>query len=112
MQGYIKDTLSTALVSHPAVRKDFLPNQMHTDTGLNVTQCRSEDITLTQLKHKRSQRSGYLDNSCCVYSYRDYRSNEDYTLTSQFWLVMAMRFAFVILFEVRIQSFCQKTHLS
>uniref|UniRef100_A0A3Q3WXG4 Anoctamin n=1 Tax=Mola mola TaxID=94237 RepID=A0A3Q3WXG4_MOLML len=71
MQGYIKDTLSTALASHPAVRKDFLPNQMHTDTGLNVTQC----------------------------SYRDYRSNEDYTLTSQFWLVMAMRFAFVILFE-------------
>lgn len=31
-------------------------------------------------------------------SYRDYR-NEDYTLTSQFWLVLAIRFAFVILFE-------------
>ncbi|XP_054868540.1 anoctamin-9-like [Amphiprion ocellaris] len=31
-------------------------------------------------------------------SYRDYR-NEDYTLTSQFWLVLAVRFAFVILFE-------------
>ncbi|KAM9765832.1 anoctamin-9 [Menidia menidia] len=31
-------------------------------------------------------------------SYRDYRT-EDYTLTSQFWLVLAIRFAFVILFE-------------
>ncbi|XP_041836996.1 anoctamin-9 isoform X2 [Melanotaenia boesemani] len=31
-------------------------------------------------------------------SYRDYR-NEDYSLTSQFWLVLATRFAFVVLFE-------------
>ncbi|KAA8578865.1 hypothetical protein FQN60_011479 [Etheostoma spectabile] len=31
--------------------------------------------------------------------YRDYRSDEDYALTSQFWLVLAVRFAFVILFE-------------
>ncbi|XP_070821871.1 anoctamin-9-like [Chaetodon trifascialis] len=69
MQGYINDTLSTALLTHPAVRQDFLPNQM--DTDFNVTQC----------------------------SYRDYRSDEDYTLTYQFWLVMAVRFAFVILFE-------------
>ncbi|KAM7015837.1 anoctamin-9 [Tautogolabrus adspersus] len=71
MQGYINDTLSMAFVSHPAVAKDFLPDQMITDNGVNVTQC----------------------------SYRDYRSNEDYTFTSQFWLVLAVRFAFVILFE-------------
>ncbi|XP_068587052.1 anoctamin-9-like [Cebidichthys violaceus] len=71
MQGYINDTLSTAVVSHMAVRNDFLPDQMITDRGFNVTQC----------------------------SYRDYRSDEDYTLTSQFWLVLAVRFAFVILFE-------------
>ncbi|XP_077941545.1 anoctamin-9 isoform X2 [Gasterosteus aculeatus] len=71
MQGYINDTLSTAVVSHVAVRNDFLPNQMITDKGFNVTQC----------------------------SYRDYRSDEDYTLTAQFWLVLAVRFAFVILFE-------------
>uniref|UniRef100_A0A3Q0T7S0 Anoctamin n=1 Tax=Amphilophus citrinellus TaxID=61819 RepID=A0A3Q0T7S0_AMPCI len=32
-------------------------------------------------------------------SYRDYRSVEDHSLTSQFWLVLAVRFAFVILFE-------------
>lgn len=38
--------------------------------------------------------------SLCVCSYRDYRSNTDYTLTSQFWLVLAVRFAFVVLFEV------------
>lgn len=71
MQGYINDTLSMALVTHPAVRKDFLPGQMFTENGFNVTQC----------------------------SYRDYRSDEDYSLTSQFWLVLAVRFAFVILFE-------------
>ncbi|XP_063737217.1 anoctamin-9-like isoform X4 [Eleginops maclovinus] len=70
MQGYINDTLSTAFVRDQAVRTDFTPNQMITD-GFNVTQC----------------------------SYRDYRSAADYTLTSQFWLVLAVRFAFVILFE-------------
>ncbi|KAM8761881.1 anoctamin-9-like isoform 1-T1 [Acanthopagrus schlegelii] len=71
MQGYINDTLSTAFVMHSAVAKDFDKDMMVTDTGFNVTQC----------------------------SYRDYRSDEDYTLTSQFWLVLAVRFAFVILFE-------------
>ncbi|KAJ0056703.1 hypothetical protein NL108_012209, partial [Boleophthalmus pectinirostris] len=71
MSGYINDTLSTADWSHEAVQRDFHPNQMITETGINVTQC----------------------------SYRDYRSNEDYSLTSQFWLVLAVRFAFVILFE-------------
>ncbi|XP_023281347.1 anoctamin-9-like [Seriola lalandi dorsalis] len=71
MQGYINDTLSTALISHSAVQKDFSIIQMKTEDGFNVTQC----------------------------SYRDYRSDEDYTLTSQFWLVLAVRFAFVILFE-------------
>lgn len=40
MQGYINDTLSTALVSHPAVRSDFHPQQMVAENGLNVTQCR------------------------------------------------------------------------
>ncbi|KAG7482887.1 anoctamin-9-like isoform X1 [Solea senegalensis] len=71
MQGYIRDTLSTAFLSNPAVRKDFTKEQMWTENGFNATQC----------------------------SYRDYRSNEDYTLTSQFWVVLAVRFAFVILFE-------------
>ncbi|XP_042346178.1 anoctamin-9 [Plectropomus leopardus] len=71
MQGYINDTLSTAFMTHPAVVNDFLKEQMITERGLNVTQC----------------------------SYRDYRSNEDYSLTSQFWCVLAVRFAFVILFE-------------
>lgn len=69
MQGYINDTLSTASMSHPAVRADF--GQLVTDQNVTVTQC----------------------------SYRDYRNNDDYTLTSQFWLVLAVRFAFVILFE-------------
>ncbi|XP_063326717.1 anoctamin-9-like [Pelmatolapia mariae] len=32
-------------------------------------------------------------------SYRDYRNENDYSLKSQFWLVLAVRFAFIILFE-------------
>uniref|UniRef100_A0A8C7QVN4 Anoctamin n=1 Tax=Oncorhynchus mykiss TaxID=8022 RepID=A0A8C7QVN4_ONCMY len=35
----------------------------------------------------------------CFPSYKDYRNDVDYSLTSQFWLIMAVRFAFVILFE-------------
>ncbi|KAM4572434.1 anoctamin-9 [Odontesthes bonariensis] len=48
----------------------FKPNQMVTLSGLNVTSC----------------------------SYKDYRSS-DYSFTPQFWLILAVRFAFVILFE-------------
>ncbi|XP_062380878.1 anoctamin-9 isoform X2 [Sardina pilchardus] len=32
-------------------------------------------------------------------SYKGYRRNEDYSLTSQYWYILAIRFAFVILFE-------------
>ncbi|KAF7666802.1 hypothetical protein LDENG_00093680 [Lucifuga dentata] len=71
MEGYINDTLSLANMMDPAIQKDFLPAQMIIDDNVTVTQC----------------------------SYRDYRSNDDYTLTAQFWLVLAVRFAFVILFE-------------
>ncbi|CAK6961993.1 anoctamin-9 [Scomber scombrus] len=71
MEGYINDTLSMAYMSHEAVEKDFGFEQMKLDNKINVTEC----------------------------SYRDYRTNEDYSLTAQFWLVLAVRFAFVILFE-------------
>ena len=40
MQGYIRNTLSTANLNQTLVRKDFIPTQLMTD-GLNVTQCRS-----------------------------------------------------------------------
>ncbi|XP_024137526.1 anoctamin-9 isoform X1 [Oryzias melastigma] len=46
------------------------PSQMVTSTGINVTSC----------------------------SYKDYRDS-DYNRTPQFWLILAVRFAFVILFE-------------
>ncbi|XP_062273881.1 anoctamin-9-like [Scomber scombrus] len=71
MEGYINDTLSMAYMSHEAVEKDFGFEQMKLDNKINITEC----------------------------SYRDYRTNEDYSLTAQFWLVLAVRFAFVILFE-------------
>uniref|UniRef100_A0A3B3DXJ0 Anoctamin n=1 Tax=Oryzias melastigma TaxID=30732 RepID=A0A3B3DXJ0_ORYME len=36
----------------------------------------------------------------CVCSFRDFRSEEDHSLTSHFWLVLAARLAFVMVFEV------------
>ncbi|TRZ00148.1 hypothetical protein DNTS_026265 [Danionella cerebrum] len=69
MTGYISNTLSTAYMSNDEVYEDF--KDSITNGGLNFTQC----------------------------SYKDYRSDDDQTLTSQFWLILALRFAFVILFE-------------
>ncbi|KAI2662631.1 Anoctamin-9 [Labeo rohita] len=68
MTGYINNTLATAFLSNPEVRKDF---EYLLKSGYNITSC----------------------------SYKDYRSDEDQSLTSQFWLILALRFAFVILFE-------------
>ncbi|XP_057212812.1 anoctamin-9 isoform X2 [Triplophysa rosa] len=71
MTGYINGTLATAYMSDVNVQKDFLIKQMTTENGINVTHC----------------------------SYRDYRNDVDQSLTPQFWLILAFRFAFVILFE-------------
>uniref|UniRef100_A0A8C9R0F4 Anoctamin n=1 Tax=Scleropages formosus TaxID=113540 RepID=A0A8C9R0F4_SCLFO len=71
MTGYINNTLSTVRVNDEGVKNDFSANQLITHNGFNVTHC----------------------------SYKDYRDDEDYSLTSQFWLILAVRFAFVILFE-------------
>uniref|UniRef100_A0A8C9RL35 Anoctamin n=1 Tax=Scleropages formosus TaxID=113540 RepID=A0A8C9RL35_SCLFO len=53
--------------------------------------------------------TGYINHSLstaymnfrllCVSRYKDYRNDVNYELTSQFWLVLGARFAFVILFE-------------
>ncbi|XP_046714579.1 anoctamin-9 isoform X2 [Silurus meridionalis] len=70
MTGYINNSLSIADTNDENIRKDFLPHQLiHND--MNVTHC----------------------------SYRDYRSDDNYTLTNQFWVIQAVRFAFVVLFE-------------
>lgn len=69
MVGYINNTLSIARLDDK--NNVFSPNQTTPRDGLNVTYC----------------------------SYKDYRSNEDYSFTPQFWLILAVRFAFVILFE-------------
>ncbi|XP_067090569.1 anoctamin-9 [Osmerus mordax] len=71
MAGYINNTLSIVHVDDQSIHSEFLPNQMMTHSGVNVTSC----------------------------SYKDYRSNEDFSLTQQYWLILAVRFAFVILFE-------------
>uniref|UniRef100_A0A8C1DEY5 Anoctamin n=1 Tax=Cyprinus carpio carpio TaxID=630221 RepID=A0A8C1DEY5_CYPCA len=71
MAGYINNTLSIADISDERVRDDFTSAQMVTYSGRNVTHC----------------------------SYRDYRSNEDFSLTNQFWVILAARLIFIILFE-------------
>ncbi|TSM52275.1 Anoctamin-9 [Bagarius yarrelli] len=68
--SYINNTLSMADTNKENIRKDFLPQQL-IHNGMNVTHC----------------------------SYRDYRNNDDYTLTNQFWVIQAVRFAFVVIFE-------------
>ncbi|XP_035498275.1 anoctamin-9 [Scophthalmus maximus] len=71
MAGYINNSLSIARMDDQNIHNEFSVHQMTTPSGLNVSYC----------------------------SYKDYRSNEDYTFTPQFWLILAVRFAFVILFE-------------
>uniref|UniRef100_A0A673CG16 Anoctamin n=1 Tax=Sphaeramia orbicularis TaxID=375764 RepID=A0A673CG16_9TELE len=71
MAGYINNTLSIAQMDDRNIHNEFSVDQMTTPSGVNVSYC----------------------------SYKDYRSNEDYSLTPQFWLILAVRFAFVILFE-------------
>uniref|UniRef100_A0A3B4GWY8 Anoctamin n=1 Tax=Pundamilia nyererei TaxID=303518 RepID=A0A3B4GWY8_9CICH len=41
----------------------------------------------------------YSENIPPGEEYKDYRSKDDYTHTHQFWIILAARFAFVILFE-------------
>ncbi|XP_040017687.1 anoctamin-9 [Gasterosteus aculeatus] len=70
MAGYINNTLSTARMDDQNIGNEFSASQMVSPGGYNVSYCR----------------------------YKDYRDN-DYTLTPQYWLILAVRFAFVILFE-------------
>ncbi|XP_033912885.1 anoctamin-9-like isoform X1 [Acipenser ruthenus] len=70
MSGYINNSLSTVYMKDHNIRRDFEPGQLIFN-GNNVTQCK----------------------------YKDYRSDDDYAYTSQFWLIFAARFAFVLLFE-------------
>ncbi|XP_041074849.1 anoctamin-9-like isoform X2 [Polyodon spathula] len=70
MSGYINNSLSTIYMKDHNIQGDFEPGQLIFN-GNNVTQCK----------------------------YKDYRSDDDYAYTSQFWLIFAVRFAFVLLFE-------------
>uniref|UniRef100_A0AAX7SS20 Anoctamin n=1 Tax=Astatotilapia calliptera TaxID=8154 RepID=A0AAX7SS20_ASTCA len=49
--------------------------------------------------------TAYMNRLCYMCSYRDYRNENDYSLKSQFWMVLAVRFAFIILFEVLMCKF-------
>ncbi|KAI5088702.1 anoctamin-9-like [Silurus meridionalis] len=71
MAGYTDYTLSTAYMSDANVREDFSLKQMMLSTGENITEC----------------------------SYKAYRNENDQSFTSHYWLILAARFAFVILFE-------------
>ncbi|XP_060767480.1 anoctamin-9 isoform X2 [Neoarius graeffei] len=71
MAGYTDYTLSTAYLSDADVHNDFTYEQMVNEHGVNITQC----------------------------SYKAYHTENNQSFTSQHWLVLAARFAFVILFE-------------
>lgn len=58
------------------------------------------------MKAKALSCNTLVTSSVSLCSYKDYRSNEDYSLTPQFWLISAVRFAFVILFEVSQETVC------
>ncbi|XP_051793748.1 anoctamin-9-like [Acanthochromis polyacanthus] len=84
------------------VTSDFIPRLVYRyrygpcATGVAHTHCMQGYINDTlSTAFVNLTDSGRVITQC---SYRDYR-NEEYTLTSQFWLVLAVRFAFVILFE-------------
>lgn len=110
MTGYINNTLATAFMSNVNIKEDF---KDLIEKGYNITQCRWHLFcwfwckfcrwTLLVCSYRPIREMLYVHWMCIVYfSYKDYRSDEDQSLTSQFWLILALRFAFVILFEVQI----------
>lgn len=88
------------------VSSDFIPRLVYRyrygpcATGGAHTHCMqgyiNNSLSTASLSHFSEEVQSNLNVTQC--SYRDYR-NADYSLTSQFWLVLAVRFAFVILFE-------------
>ncbi|XP_053349468.1 anoctamin-9 [Clarias gariepinus] len=71
MAGYTDYTLITVNMSDLNVRNDFTGEQMIMQSGVHATHC----------------------------SYKAYRSETEHSFTSEYWLIIAARFAFVILFE-------------
>ncbi|XP_070759929.1 anoctamin-9-like [Enoplosus armatus] len=88
------------------VSSDFVPRLVYRyrygpcANGSTHTHCMqgyiNDTLSTASVMVRNDVGQGFNVTQC---SYRDYRSDEDYTLTSQFWLVLAVRFAFVILFE-------------
>lgn len=93
------------------ITSDFIPRLVYRyrygpcATGASTIQCMSgyinDTLSTANWSHESVRRDFTQDQmmNVTVCSYRDYRSAEDYSLTSQFWLVLAVRFAFVIIFE-------------
>uniref|UniRef100_A0A672FCC7 Anoctamin n=1 Tax=Salarias fasciatus TaxID=181472 RepID=A0A672FCC7_SALFA len=93
------------------VSSDFIPRLVYRyrygpcANGTTDTRCMqgyiNDTLSMAFMSHPDVQRDFKIEQmhnvtECC---YRDYRSDEDYSLTPQFWLVLAVRFAFIILFE-------------
>ncbi|XP_061593036.1 anoctamin-9 isoform X2 [Cololabis saira] len=93
------------------VTSDFIPRLVYRyiygpcATGTSSVHCMEGYINDTLTTAYMNNRNEFLLpadralHNVTQCSFRDYRSEEDYTLTKQFWLVMAMRFAFVVLFQ-------------
>uniref|UniRef100_A0A8C2YCP6 Anoctamin n=1 Tax=Coturnix japonica TaxID=93934 RepID=A0A8C2YCP6_COTJA len=83
-----------------AITSDFIPVQVYKYT---YSPCMKENNTAIDCS------TGYINHSLSVFHikhfeglccrYRDYRNDEDYSYTVQFWHVFAARLAFLILFE-------------
>ncbi|PWA17334.1 hypothetical protein CCH79_00014422, partial [Gambusia affinis] len=82
---------STQSVMSPAQSSDIICMQGYINDTLSVA------FMKTNIKDEYMLKTDdYAHVTQC--SYRDYR-NQDYSLTSQFWLILAIRFGFIILFE-------------
>ncbi|XP_028303555.1 anoctamin-9 isoform X2 [Gouania willdenowi] len=98
------------------VTSDFVPRLVYRyhygpcAKGSSTTDCMqgyiNDSLSTAFIHHPQVQKDFHFIHNVTQCSYRDYRNNEDYTVTSQFWLVLAIRFAFVILFE-HVVVFCK-----
>ncbi|KAG5263867.1 hypothetical protein AALO_G00269510 [Alosa alosa] len=94
--------ISSDFIPRLVYRYNYGPCANGTANGLDcMTGYINDTLSTAYMSDERVQKDFYphqmINATQC--SYKDYRRNEDYTLTSQYWFILAIRFAFVILFE-------------
>ncbi|XP_041930207.1 anoctamin-9 isoform X1 [Alosa sapidissima] len=94
--------ISSDFIPRLVYRYNYGPCANGTANGLDcMTGYINDTLSTAYMSDERVRKDFYprqmMNATQC--SYKDYRRNEDYTLTSQYWFILAIRFAFVILFE-------------